>query len=42
MKPTLAGKKDTPVIDDYMGETELQEPKTYGKYNDQIKNIKLP
>ena len=38
MKPTLAGKEDTPVIDDYTGETKS----TFGKYNDQIKNIKLP
>jgi hypothetical protein len=38
MKATLAGREDTPVIDDYTGETKS----TFGKYNDQIKNIKLP
>ena len=38
MKPTLAGSEDTPVIDDYTGETKS----TFGKYNEQIKNIKLP
>ena len=36
MKPTLAGKKDTPAIDDYTGN------KLFGNYNEQIKNIKLP
>ena len=42
MKPTLAGTENMPVIDDYTAGVEIEEPKTYGKYANQIKDIKIP